>query len=105
MPSRSSIVVRNLPRKTTVGDVQTFFDTRIRDAEPKVFPLVQDTQNLGGNFLCTTVTLRHSFEKNALKLNGDDFIPAAGGGRSKILIDASFRGSITLAEHNNPQFE
>jgi hypothetical protein len=105
MPLRSAVVVRYLPRLTTTADVQTFFDTRIRDAEAFVFPLLQDTQNSAGNFQCTTVTLKHTWKKKALGLNAQVFIPAAGGGASTIQIDASFIGSITLAEHNNPQFE
>lgn len=105
MPSRSTVVVRNLPRLTTAVDVQRFFDTRIRDAEAIVFPLLKDTQNAAGNFQCTTVSLKHTWKKKALALNEQEFIPAAGGGTSKIQIDASFIGSITLAEHNNPQFE
>lgn len=105
MPSRSTVVVRNLPRLTTRVDVERFFDTRIRDADATVFPLLQDTQNSAGNFQCTTVSLKHAWKKRALALNAQEFIPAAGGGTSRIQIDASFLGSITLAEHNNPQFE
>jgi len=49
--------------------------------------------------------LKHSARKEALKLNAQEFVPSAGGGKSKIQIDGSFLGSITLAEHTNPQFE
>jgi hypothetical protein len=103
-PSQSTVVVRNLPSLTTVDDVKTFFDTRIRGADAFVFPLVQDTQRPSGNFKCTIVTL-YSAKKNALGLNGQDFIAKAGSGITKIQIDATFIGSITLAEHDNPQFE
>lgn len=104
MPSRSAVVVRGLPRLTKTDDVQTFFETRIKNPELFVFPLVIDTQN-AGNKLCTTVTLKAPAKQKALGLDGQDFVAAAGGGKSRIQIDASFIGSITLAEHQNPQFE
>ncbi|KAL5346054.1 hypothetical protein ACLOAV_009085 [Pseudogymnoascus australis] len=104
MPSRDTIVVRNLPEKTTEGDIKTFFETRVRDAETIVFPLVNDSQRSDGKLKCATVELNHAVKDKALKFSGAEFI-AAGGGKSNIEIDASLLGSITLAEHNNAQFD
>lgn len=104
MPSRDTIVVRNLPEKTTEGDIKTFFETRVRDAETIVFPLVNDSQRSDGKLKCATVELNHAVKDKALKYSGAEFI-AAGGGESNIEIDASLLGSITLAEHNNAEFE
>jgi hypothetical protein len=104
MPSRDTIVVRNLPESTTEADVKTFFDTRIKHAETLVFPLVGDSQRAAGKFKCATVELNHAAKDKALKYNGDDFIPA-GGGKSKLEVDASLIGAVTLTCHNNPEFE
>ncbi|RDL35947.1 uncharacterized protein BP5553_06559 [Venustampulla echinocandica] len=104
-PNKSAIVVRNLPRLTTTEDVKSFFDMRLRNADAFVYPLVKDTQKSAGNFLCTTVTINPARRRDALSFNGSDFVPAIGGGKSKIEIDDSFIGSITLAEHNNAQFD
>jgi hypothetical protein len=49
--------------------------------------------------------LNHAVKDKALKYNGDEFIPAKGGGKSKIEIDASLLGAVTLASHNSPEFE
>lgn len=105
MSPRDAIVVRNLPESTTEADVQTFFDTRIKNAATFVFPLVADSQRAASRFKCATVELNHAAKDKALKFNGDDFIPAAGGGKSKIEIDASLIGAVTLACHNNPEYE
>jgi hypothetical protein len=105
MPSRDTIVVRNLPELTTEADIQTFFNTRIKNAETLVFPLVSDSQRAFSKFKCATVELNHAVKDKALKCNGDEFIPAAGGGKSKIEIDASLLGAVTLASHNCPEFE
>ena len=105
MPSRSAVVVRNLPRQTTEVDVKRFFDTRLRNSDAKVFPLLQDTQHGAGTHMCTTVTLKSNWRKRALKLNSKEFIPTQGHEKSEIQIDATNIGPITLAEHNNPQFE
>jgi hypothetical protein len=104
MHSRDTLVVRNLPETTTVGDIQTFFDTRVKHADTIVFPLVKDSQKSAGKLKCATVELNRAVKDKALKYNGAEFI-AAGGGKSKIEIDASLLGPITLAEHNNPEFE
>src|SRR5437773_6432167 len=104
MPSRDTIVVRNLPELTTEADIQTFFNTRIRNAETAVFPLVDDSQRSAGKLKCATVELKHAVKDKALKLNGEEFVPAAGG-KSKIEIDASLLGAVTLASHNSPEFE
>lgn len=103
MPARTAVVVRYLPNLTTVDDVKTWFDTRIRGANAFVFPLVQDTQNASRHFMCTIATVEAS-EKVALSLNAQEFVPKLGG-KSRIQIDASFIGPITLAEQSNPQFE
>jgi hypothetical protein len=105
MPSRDTIVVRNLPELTTEADIQTFLNTRIKKAETVVFPLVDDSQRAAGKFKCATVELNHAVKDKALRYNGEEFIPAAGGGKSRIEIDASLLGAVTLASHNNPQFE
>lgn len=105
MPSRDTIVVRNLPEKTTEGDIKTFFDTRVRDAETTVFPLVNDSQRSAGKLKCATVELNHAVKDKALKYSGAEFIAAGGGESTDIEIDASLFGSITLAEHNNAEFE
>ncbi len=104
MPTRDTIVVRNLPETTTEGDVRTFFNTRLKNADTIVFPLVNDSQRPAGKFKCVTVELNHTVKDKALTYNGTDFIPA-GGGKSKIELDASLLGPITLAEHHNPDFE
>jgi hypothetical protein len=104
MPSRDTIVVRNLPETTTVGDIKTFFDTRLKHADTTVFPLVNDSQKSAGKLKCATVELNHAVKDKALRYNGAEFI-AAVGGKSKIEIDASLLGPITLAEHNSPEFE
>src|SRR5438034_11183072 len=77
MPSRDTIVVRNLPELTTEADIQTFFNTRIRNAETLVFPLVDDSQRAAGKLKCATVELNHAVKDKALKYNGEEFIPAA----------------------------
>jgi hypothetical protein len=105
MPSRDTIVVRNLPELTTEADIQTFFNTRIRNAKTTVFPLVDDSQRVASKFKCATVELNHAVKDKALRYNGEEFIPAAGGGKSKIEIDASLFGPVTLASHNSPEFE
>jgi len=105
MPSRDTIVVRNLPELTTEDDIQKFLDTRINKAETMVFPLVDDSQRAAGKFKCATVELNHAVKDKVLKYNGEEFIPAAGGGKSKIEIDASLLGAVTLASHNSPEFE
>jgi hypothetical protein len=105
MPSRATIVVRNLPERTTVDDVKGFFDARLKNPDTVVFPLVDDSQREAGKFKCATVELNHAVREKALKLNGNDFLPVAGSGYSKIEIDATLFGAITLALHNDPQFE
>lgn len=105
MPQRSTIAVRNLPELTTELDIKTFFDSRIKHAVTKVFPLVYDTQRLAGKLKCTTVELNHSVRERALRLNAEDFIPSAGGGKTKIEIDAALTGAVTLASHNSPEYE
>jgi hypothetical protein len=105
MPPRDTIVVRNLPEQTTAADIKTFFDTRLKNAETVVFPLVDDSQRQAGKFKCATVELSHAARDKALKYNGAEFIPAAGGGKSKIEIDASLLGAVTLASHFNPEFD
>jgi hypothetical protein len=105
MPSRDTIVVRNLPELTSEDDIRTFLNTRIKNAETVVFPLVDDSQRSAGKLKCATVELNHSVKEKALKYNGEEFIPAAGGEKSRIEIDASLLGAVTLASHNNPEFE
>jgi hypothetical protein len=106
MPSRDTIVVRNLPQFTTQDDVKKFFDTRIKNADTLVFPLVDDSQRTAGKLKCATVELNHAVKEKALKYNGEEFIPAAAGsGKSVIEIDASLLGAVTLASHHNPEFE
>ncbi|KAI9764705.1 MAG: hypothetical protein M1840_008097 [Geoglossum simile] len=106
MPSRDAIVVRNLPELTTEADVKTFFDTRIKNADTVVFPLVDDSQRAASRLKCATVELNHAVKDKALKYDGEEFIPAfAGGGKSLIEIDASLIGAVTLASHHNPEFD
>jgi hypothetical protein len=105
MPSRSTIVVRNLPELTTQLDIKTFFDSRIKHAGTKVFPLVFDTQRAAGKFKCTTVELNHAVREKALKLNAQEFIAAAGGEATEIEVDAALTGAVTLASHVDPQYE
>jgi hypothetical protein len=103
---RDTIVVRSLPESTTEADLQTFFNIRIQNAGAVVFPLVADSQRPAGRFKCATVELNHSAKDRALKYNGEEFIPsAAGGKKSRIEVDASLMGAVTLASHNNPEFE
>ncbi|KAH8665220.1 hypothetical protein BGZ60DRAFT_516466 [Tricladium varicosporioides] len=104
-PNKSTIVVRNLPRCTTTEDVKSFFDMRVKNAGTFVYPLVKDTQKSAGSFYCTTVTINAAKRKAAMLLNGQEFVPALGGGKTNIEIDNSFIGSITLAEHIKAQFD
>jgi hypothetical protein len=93
-----------LPELTTEADIKTFFDTRLKHAETVVFPLVDDSQRPVGKFKCATVELNHAVKDRALRHNGAEFIPA-GGGKSRIEIDATLLGPVTLASHYNPEFE
>ncbi|KAH0559489.1 hypothetical protein GP486_003997 [Trichoglossum hirsutum] len=106
MPSRDTIVVRNLPQLTTEADIRAFFNTRIKNAGSEVFSLVDDSQRIAGRLKCAIVELNHGAKGKALEYNGHEFIPAAaGGGKSKIEIDASSVGAVTLASHRNPKFD
>jgi hypothetical protein len=104
-PARSTVAVRNLPELTTEADIKTFFDTRVKHADTRVFPLVCDTQRAAGKFKCTTVELNHKERRKVLKLNQENFLPAAGGQTARIEIDDALTGAVTLASHNNPQYE
>jgi hypothetical protein len=104
-PARSTVAVRNLPELTTEADIQTFFASRVKNADTRVFPLVCDTQRAAGRFKCTTVELNHNIRKKILRLNQEEFIPAAGGKTTRIEVDGTLTGAVTLASHNNPQYE
>jgi hypothetical protein len=105
MPARSTIVVRNLPGTTTELDIKAFFNTRIKHADTKVFPLVSDTQRAADNFKCTTVELKHAIRDKALKLNAETFIPAAGGQTTIIKVNVAITRAVALASYYSPQYK